>query len=95
MAHLRPPDDSVARMHDKARATHIVFPRWRAGAATRLSPHAKADAFMHAANHAFNYSLLGREAFLLNAALVDACACWDFEYSGLDEALRAFEDLTR
>jgi phosphopantothenoylcysteine decarboxylase/phosphopantothenate--cysteine ligase len=28
---------------------------------------------MHTANHAFNYSLLGRLVFELNAALIDAC----------------------
>ena len=48
---------------------------------------------MHAANHAFNYSLLGRLGFELNAALIEACDCWDFEYSQLDEALRTFEGL--
>jgi hypothetical protein len=71
-----------------------VFPRWKAGAATRLTPRPKADAFMHLATHAFNYSLLGRLGFELNAALIDACDCWDFEYSDLDEALRVFEELT-
>ena len=45
------------------------------------------------ATHAFNYSLLGRLGFELNAALIDACDCWDFEYSRLDDALRTFEDL--
>ena len=48
---------------------------------------------MHTANHAFNYSLLGRLGFELNAALIDACDCWDFSYSRLDEAIRVFEDL--
>ncbi len=95
VAHLRPPVDSVARVDEKARAAHIVFPRWRAGAKTRLSHHSKTDAFMHAANHAFNYSLLGRRGFELNADLIESCACWDFEYSQLDEALRAFEELVR
>jgi len=93
VSHLRPPAASVARMAEKGRAAHIVFPRWKAGASTRLSHHSKADAFMHAANHAFNYSLLGRLGFELNAALIDACDCWDFEYSQLDEALGAFEEL--
>ena len=50
---------------------------------------------MHAASHAFNYSLLGRLGFELNAALIDACACWDFRYSRLEEALRTFEELVR
>ncbi len=93
VSHLRPPADSVARMTEKSRAAHIVFPRWTAGASAQLKPHSKADAFMHAANHAFNYSLLGRLGFDLNASLVKACDCWDFEYSQLDDALRIFEDL--
>lgn len=93
VTHLRPSAQSVARMDEKARAAHVVFPRWRAGAATRLGPRPKADAFMHNATHAFNYSLLGRLGFELNAALIDACDCWDFEYSDLDDALRVFEEL--
>lgn len=93
VAHLKPPRDSVARMDEKARAAHIVFPRWRADASTTLSHHSKADAFIHAATHGFNYSLLGRLGFQLNAALIDACDCWDFEYSRLDEALTTFEGL--
>jgi len=93
VAHLRPPPDSVSRMQDKGRAAHIVFPRWKAGATTRLSPHSKADAFMHAANHAFNYSMLGRLGFELNASLIDTCGCWDFEYSELREALKIFNEL--
>jgi HprK-related kinase A len=95
VAHLRPSADSVARMSEKADPAHIVFPRWQAGAEASLRPRAKADAFMHNATHAFNYSLLGRLGFDLNAALIDACDCWDFEYSRLDDALRIFEDLTR
>lgn len=95
VSHLRPSAESVQRMADKARPAHIVFPRWAQDAATELRPRAKADAFMHAAAHAFNYSLLGRLGFELNAALVDACGCWDFRYSRLDEALRTFEDLVR
>lgn len=93
VAHLKPPRASVERMGEKARAAHIVFPRWRSGAAASLSRHSKADAFIHAATHGFNYSLLGRLGFELNAALIDACECWDFEYSRLDEALAAFEGL--
>lgn len=95
VAHLRPSDDSVARMAQKARPAHIVFPRWKDGAELSLRPRAKADAFMHNATHAFNYSLLGRLGFELNAHLIDACDCWDFEYSRLDDALRTFEELAR
>lgn len=93
VSHLRPPLASVERMAEKGRAAHIVFPRWKAGASTRLSHHPRADAFIFAATHAFNYSLLGRLGFELNAALIGACECWDLEYSKLDEALASFEGL--
>lgn len=93
VAHLQPPRESVARMDEKARAVHVVFPRWRAEAPARLTHHSKAAAFIHAATHGFNYSLLGRLGFELNAALIDACDCWDFEYSRLEDALTTFEGL--
>lgn len=93
VCHLRPSADSVARIAERGQAAHIVFPRWQAGAPTVLTPRSKAEAFMHVATHAFNYSLLGRLGFDLTAALVDRCDCWDFGYSQLPEALRTFEGL--
>ncbi|NRF66539.1 HprK-related kinase A [Aquincola sp. S2] len=93
VCHLRPTPLSVARAGERGQAAHIVFPRWRAGAPTRLLPRPKADAFMHVATHAFNYSLLGRLGFEMTAALIDRCDCWDFGYSQLPEALRRFEEL--
>ena len=93
VSHMRPPRDSVERMQEKGQAAHIVFPRWIAGAATQLKPRSRADAFMHAANHSFNYSLLGRKGFELNAHLVDSSSCWDFEYSELHEAITVFGQL--
>jgi hypothetical protein len=95
VAHLRPTADSVARVDDRTQARWIIFPRWREGAAARLTRHSRADAFLHTASHAFNYSLLGSLGFELNAALIDACACHDFEYSRLDDAIRMFEELAR
>lgn len=95
VAHLRPSAQSVARVQEKGRAAHIVFPRWRAEGDTRLSARPKGGSFEHVANHAFNYSLLGRLGFEMNADLIDRCDCWDFEYTRLDEALRVFEELVR
>ncbi len=93
VAHLKPPAESVARMYEKAPPRHIVFPRWKAGAEPRSSPHSKADAFIHAASHAFNYDLLGQLGFQLMASLLDGCDCRNFEYSRLPDALAFFEDL--
>lgn len=91
--HLRPSALSVAQVGRKGRPAHVVFPRWQAEAPTSLTARSKADAFEHLANHAFNFSLLGRLGFQLNAALIESCDCWDFSYSRLDEALAVFEGL--
>jgi HprK-related kinase A len=93
VAHLRPSALSVERIGMPARPAWIVFPRWRAQAETRLRPHSKSAAFLHLASHAFNYSLLGPLGFQLVAAMMDACECWDFEYSQLPDAIRLFREL--
>ena len=93
VAHLKPSRESVQRAQEKARPALLVFPRWQADSATRLQPRARADAFMEVASHAFNYELLGGLGFDLTAALVDVCACYDFTYSSLPEAVQAFERL--
>ncbi|CAN5209774.1 HprK-related kinase A [soil metagenome] len=96
VAHLRPGADSVAQIDSKGRAAHIVFPKWQADAnGAQLRPRAKADAFVLLANNAFNYSVLGRRGFELNAGLIDGSDCWDFSYSQLDDALCAFEGLCK
>ena len=48
---------------------------------------------LHLGRNAFNYSLLGLDGFNALAAIVDACACFDFSYGQLDEAIAVFEQL--
>lgn len=93
VSHLKPSADSVERIAEPARPAWIVFPRWKAQAPARLTPHPKAAAFLHLASHAFNYSLLGALGFRLTADLMDACQCWDFEYGHLPQALQRFREL--
>ena len=93
VTHLRPTTDSVLRLDETARPAWIVFPRWKAAAEARLTPHSKSAALLHLASHAFNYSVLGQLGFQRAAALLDACDCWDFEYGRLEDAIRVFQDL--
>lgn len=95
VSHLRPSAVSVSGREVRARPTQVVFPRWRAGAPTQLTPVAKGEAFERLAAHAFNYSLLGRLGFELTADLIDRCGCWEFSYSELSEGLVALEGLGR
>lgn len=93
VAHMQAPADSVARADEPARPGWIIRPRYEAGASTRLSTISKASMFMHAADNAFNYSLLGEQGFTSLAALIDASSCHEFVYSKLDEAIDTFNSL--
>ena len=93
VSHLQPCPISLEKIQTPARPRWVVFPRWKADTEARLSPHSKAAAFLHLASHAFNYSLLGSLGFQLVGNLMDACDCWDFEYSRLPDALATFREL--
>jgi hypothetical protein len=93
VAHMRPPAASVAHSQVSARPAWIVFPKYQPGAPARLEPQPKARAFMRMVESSFNYSKLGPQGFEMMANLVDACDCYDFTYSNLDEAVAVFADL--
>lgn len=93
VAHLKAPQEAVARMHEPAPASLIVFPRWRAGVACRLERVSAIDAFMLVASNAFNYELLGQSAFDAVAAMVRAAESFRLVYSDLEEAVAAIDEL--
>lgn len=95
VTHLRPPIDSVQRMHETAQPRWIVFPRYHPDSEPMLTPRAKAQTFIHFAENAFNYSTLGETGFDVVGRLVDQCDCYDFTYSRLDDALEVFDWLAR
>lgn len=94
VAHMRPPDEHIARMDESAPAAWVVFPRWRLGAEANLKPRTRAGTAVELARNSFNYPTLGLTGFDRLTALVDACACFDFEYGRLDDAIATFDALT-
>lgn len=93
VAHMRPPRDSVLRQHEPARPGWVIFPKWEAGAETRLTPRSQAETFMFLAQNAFNYSHLGADGFRVGTTLIDHAHSYDFRYSALSEAVAAFDRL--
>lgn len=93
VGHIRAPRASIERAHECAAPLAIVFPRWEASAATRLTPLSKARTFMRVADNAFNYLVLGERGFRTLGALVERCAGHEFVYSRLEEALALFDAL--
>ncbi|MGD2064113.1 MAG: HprK-related kinase A [Nitrospirota bacterium] len=93
VAHMGLPYGSIARGDTPARPAWIVFPRYQAGSDTSLAPRKKGETLLQVAQNGFNYSILGRRAFDLLTDTVGHCACYDFTYSRLAEAIDLFDAL--
>ena len=93
VAHMRPPSSSVDRADEPATPAWVVFPEYRAGAATLLKPLTAGSAFMQIVKSAFNYPALGRRAFHRTADLIDQADAYTFVYSRLEEAIETFDAL--
>ena len=95
VTHMQAPEAHLRLIEVPGRPRWIVYPRYAEGAATRLQPRARASAMVDLARNAFNFAALGETGFDTLARLVQACACLDFEYSRLDEAMALFDLLAR
>ena len=93
VAHMKAPDDSIARADEHARPAWVICPKYEKGVPARLERRSRAQTFMHVIKNAFNYSVLGVRGFQTAAALIDVCDCYDFTYSSLDEAISIFDAL--
>ena len=93
VAHLVPTEESVSRQSELAPVRMIVFPRWVKGATLALEPASKAESFMLLATNAFNYELLGEDAFETVRDLVQGANCYTLLYSDLEEATALLGDL--
>jgi HprK-related kinase A len=93
VAHMRVPEDSIARVDEPARPAWFVCPRYEEGAVARLEGRSKAQTLMYIIENAFNYSVLGVQGFRTASSIIDACDCYDFTYSRLEEAMEIFDGL--
>jgi HprK-related kinase A len=95
LSHVKPPRESVEHIAESVPAAWFVFPRYQRGADAEITFQPKGRSLMRAAEMGFNYSLLGLKGFQTLARLVDQCACYDFCYSDLDQAVAVFEELVQ
>jgi len=93
VAHMRAPTDSVARAHERARMSWLVFPKYQAQSAVQIDPLSNGAAFMALAQNSFNYHVHGSRGFDMLTGLVELAQCLRFQYSNLDEAVDYFAGL--
>lgn len=93
VSHMKVRPEHLARIEETAQARWVIFPRYVAGSAPRLTARSKADSLLELGRNSFNYLILGKQGFDVLANLVDACDCYDFEYGQLDDAVAVFDQL--
>lgn len=93
VTHMKVPAAHVERMDETAAPRWVVFPKFIADAPARLVPAARASSLLELGANSFNYLLLGRDGFEALGRLVQACECFEFSYSRLDEAVATFDAL--
>lgn len=95
VSHLRAPAEHVRRVNERARPRWVVFPRYVAGASPMMRPRGRAESMLELGRNAFNYMVLGQLGFQSLGDLVENCDCYDFHYSDLNDAIKAFDDLLK
>lgn len=93
VALLRVPTEQVRRIHEPAKPRWVVFPRFVAEAQASLTLRSKAQSMLELGRNSFNYMVLGRTGFEGLSRVVEACDCYDFQYSRLDDAVAIFDAL--
>jgi len=94
IAHMRPPTESVLRMHNLVPPRWIIFPTYRAGALTTTDYLGKGGTFMRLSGGLVNYPVLGARGFDTLTRLIDQTDCYDFTYSELNDAVAWFNALS-
>ena len=93
VAHLAPPADAVAAIHESAQPTLIVFPRFRRHAALRIERVPRSRALGRLAVNSFNAELLGPDGFSALGRLVQSCDCFEVSYGDLEHGVEAVKQL--
>lgn len=93
IGHLKASRCSVQKNNLLAIPKLLVFPKWSSGSGLRVQPVEPGLAATRLIDQAFNYSILGAEGFRRLIALVRSTEAWEIEYSSLDDARDALEEL--
>nr|WP_315225264.1 HprK-related kinase A [uncultured Albidiferax sp.] len=90
---MQVPSAHIERIHETAQPRWVVFPKYVAGSSARMVPRSKANSMLELGRNSFNYMVLGLKGFEVLSKVIDASDCYDFQYSQLDDAVAAFDDL--
>ena len=85
VALVKPSDESIHYYQEKAEIVGIVFPKYTPDIFLDIHQLEQTDTFMQLANNAFNYNVIGEEAFSTVSNLVTQCPSFELYYNDLAE----------
>ena len=94
VCHMKPSADSIRRSSQPATPSWVIFPRYRAGADTRLESIAASKRFARLSGNSFNYQLKAQAGFDQVARMISECEFHTFEFDDLTAAVAALDQLT-
>lgn len=90
---LKVPSQHIARIQETAQPRWVIFPKYVAASPPQLTPRSKANSMLELGRNSFNYMVLGLKGFETLSQVVDSCACFNFQYSQLEDAVATFDTL--
>lgn len=90
---FKPTLKSVEEVNVKAKATHVIFPKYKSGGDTVIEQLAQSQFFFELIDNSFNYGILGQQGFEVLTDFVDGIEGYNFTYSNSDEAIELFDKL--
>ena len=93
IAHLRPTPSAFAQIRNSATPAWVVLPRYQADEVTRLEPVDAGRAMLLMSANSFNFNLLGSPAFDALSRLMKTVSCHRINYSDLNDAVAALDQL--
>jgi len=93
VAYMRPPADSVARVHERPLPKYLIFPRYKENVSLSMKPIDKTQAFIHLSDGLVNYAVIGLSGFNSLTKLIEASNCYELTYSDLNQAISCFDEL--
>jgi len=95
VAHLKAdlhPDSHASRADE---AVLMVFPQYDPEVELEIESRTRAESFIFAGHHSFNYSVLNQTGFDTLASLIDSVECVTLRYRSLEQGLNALDQLHR
>ena len=93
VAHLKADLSPDSHSAEPLPATTMIFPRYAPDEPQQLRPRTRAESFILAAYHSFNYSMMGVDGFNAMCHLLDSVECFDIIYRDLDWAIHSVNKL--